>query len=178
MLQRLIRMAVLTAVLMALGGLRVPPVPASASRPALVDASPTIDDLVARFLDALHARDRAALHALRVNRAEYLGVILPGSVPEGAPLRDWPEETNQYYWSVLHTKSTYYEAYLITGFGGHQYTVDAMAYRKGTQSFATYNAYRQLALMVHDEDGRKLEIRTGSIAEVDGKYKFVSFIRD
>ena len=62
-------------------------------KPALADAARSPDLLIARFLDALAAKDRAVLHRLRVSKEEYLAVILPGSVPPGSALQLWkPEE--------------------------------------------------------------------------------------
>jgi len=144
----------------------------------LTNAASSVDELVGRFLDALQRRDRAALHALRVTKDEYIDLILRGNVPAGTPLRNWPAEVNEYWWSVLHTKSTYFEANILDGLGGHTYRPKSIAYRKGTQAYATYTAYKQLDLFVEDESGTEREIRTGSIAEVNGEFKFISFIRD
>ena len=178
MLRYIARSTLMIATLVVAAALQAAGATPADDHPKLVNAAPSIDDLVGRFLEALRARDRKALHALRVTKDEYVDLILPGSVPQGAPLRDWPAQVNDYYWSVLHTKSTYYEADIVAGLGGHHYTVEGVAYRKGTQTYATYTAHKQLALTVRDEDGNEREIRTGSIAEVNGRYKFISFIRD
>jgi hypothetical protein len=150
----------------------------AAPRVTLTDASPSIDDLVARFLDTLRRKDADGLRALRCTKSEYIGLILSGSVPDGAPLREWSEEVNDFYWSLLHTKSVYSEANILSTFGGGRYTRVAINYSKGTQKYATYTAYKQLELTVRDENGVEREIRIGSIAEVNGRYKFISFIRD
>ena len=105
-------------------------------------------------------------------------MILSGSVPEGSPLRQWPPDQNQYWWSVLHTKSVYSEANLLASYGGKPYVLKGVDYRKGVGLYETHKAYKQLSLDVQDEAGVDHEIRTGSVAEVNGKFKFISFIRD
>lgn len=52
-----------------------------------------------------------------------------------------------------------------------------MTFAKGVTDYATYRAYRQLRLAV-TSDGSPAELATGSIAEVQGRYKFISYIRD
>lgn len=145
---------------------------------ALRDGAASLDTLLQRFLEALQLKDRQALHALRLTEGEYRDIILPGTVPPGQPLKTVRPDVSEWAWSVLHTKSTYYEAFLLDSFGGHTYRVEGIAWKKGTQSYSNYTAYKQLELRVVDETGQEHEIRTGSIAEVDGAYKFISFIRD
>jgi hypothetical protein len=166
------------ALLLALGLLGTArPAPALTRRP-LHDGASSVEELVSHFLDALREKDAKALRALRVDRDEYVDVILRGNVPPGAPLRDWPKEVNDYWWGVLHTKSVYFEANILAGFGGHRYRLKQLGFVKGTKQYATYTAHKQLELTVEDETGSEQTIRTGSIAEVNGRYKFISFIRD
>jgi len=165
-------MALVAALSLGAGGTR-----ADVQPTALHDTSASIDDLVGRLLDALRNKDAKALRALRLTKAEYVDLILPASVPEGAELRKWPAQVNDYWWSVLHTKSTYTEANMLAGLGGHHYVVESVNYRKGKQKYATYTAYKQLELIVRDDDGAEHEIRTGSIVEMNGRYKFISFVR-
>jgi hypothetical protein len=161
------------------------PGPATANAPApaerrldISNGASSIDELVGRFLEALRNKDQNGLRALRVTRDEYIRVILAGSVPEGSALRQWPDDINEYWWGVLHTKSVYSEANLIAGFGGKQYTLKKIDYRKGVGTYATHTAYKQLSLEVEDDAGEEHEIRIGSVAEVSGQFKFISFVRD
>jgi hypothetical protein len=138
----------------------------------------SVDELVGRFLEALRTRDKDNLRALRVTRDEYINVILAGSVPEGSALRQWPDDINEYWWSVLHTKSVYVEDNLLAGYGGQRFKLKKIDYRRGIGTYATHTAYKQLSLDVEDEVGVEHEIRIGSVAEVSGQFKFISFIRD
>ena len=117
------------------------------------------------------------LRRLRVTESEYKDVILAGTVEAGQPLRTWPPEVVDYAWDTLNTKSLYYERYLLHELGGKHYEFKDMTFAKGVTDYATYRAYRQLRLTVTDK-GSSAELATGSIAEVEGRYKFISFIRD
>jgi hypothetical protein len=173
------------ATLMVLAALIVAPRPGSrpadaARQPAakLDGGVPSQTALVERFLDALRKNDASALHDLRVTEAEYLSVILPGSVEPGQPLRAWPQDANRYFWGILDTKSRYSEAHLLEEYGGRTYQRKATEFAKGTKTYATYNAYRQLRLVLTGEDGEDVRLSTGSMAELGGQWKFISFVRE
>jgi len=172
------------AVLMVLTALVLAPrpggQPADAARhPTMkLEGVPSEAALVDRFLEALRKNDAAALHDLRVTDAEYLGVILPGSVEPGQPLRAWRPDANQYFWGILDTKSRYSEINLLEQFGGRTYHLKSTEFAKGTKTYATYNAYRQLRLVLTGEDGEDVRLSTGSIAELGGQWKFISFVRE
>jgi hypothetical protein len=54
----------------------------------------------------------------------------------------------------------------------------ALDYEDGTKTYASYTARKRLRLSLLDADGSEVQLATGSIAEIDGQYKFISFIRD
>lgn len=152
--------------------------PAGAERSRTLEyAASSKEELAQRLLDALEKKDLQALRRLRVTESEYKDVILAGSVEPGQPLRDYPPEVADYAWKTLNTKSLYYERYLLAQVGGKEFEYRDMSFAKGVADYATYKAYRQLRLAVL-ENGSPGELATGSIAEVDGQYKFISYIRD
>jgi hypothetical protein len=118
------------------------------------------------------------LRRLRLTESEYREIVLPGHVAVGRPLRQLPEDVSQLAWRLLNTKSVYYEAQLLGDFGGQPYEVKGTEFEKGTQSYATYTAYKQLRLQLQRDDGTEVELRTGSVADIAGQFKFVSYIRD
>ena len=136
------------------------------------------DELIGRFLRALHDKDREALRRLRVTESEYREIVMPGHVAVGTPLRKQPEDVSEFAWQLLNTKSVYYEATLLSEFGGHGYEVQGVEYERGTQSYATYTAHKQLRLTLRRDDGQEVELRTGSVADIAGSFKFMSYIRD
>ena len=145
---------------------------------ALIGGAASIDGLLVEFLDALARSDARALDALRVNEAEYRGLIVPGSVEAGRPPQVLSEEASEYFWETLHTKSSYGRQSLLSGFGGRRLEIVSVTFEKGVKQWANHRAHRRLRLVVRDESGEERELATGSIAELDGRFKFISFIRD
>jgi len=146
--------------------------------PVISAAAPSPARLIDELLRALGRKDRDALRRLRLTESEYREIVLPGNVDVGQPLRTYPAEVSEFAWRQLDTKSAYYEDFLVRQFGGRSFKVKAIEYEKGTQQYATYRAHKQLRLTLEDGDGAEVELRTGSVAEIAGQFKFVSFIRD
>ena len=168
-----------TALITPLGHLAVPAgAYATAQRYVLENAAPSKDTLIDRLLRALEANDPDALHRLAVTESEYRTIFLPGNVPPGKPLKKMRPDAADFAWGLLATKSFYYEKGLLQQFGGKKLTAVSEHYDKGEKEYATYRAYKQLRLAVRTDTGALQEIATGSIVEVDGQWKFMSFIRD
>ena len=154
---------------------------------SLGDAKPTarlqhgatsIEGLIDDFVHAINDRDKARLRQLRVSQEEYVGVILPGSVEPGERRPQYNQEEAEYLWGIVNGKSVYAEAGLLASFGGHHATVTEKEFRKGMKKFADYTAYKQLVLTLKDDKGTEATMRIGSVAEVDGQFKFISYVRD
>jgi hypothetical protein len=159
-------------------GVGTTPAPAPADH-ALVDAEPSAERLIDRFLDALAKKDPDALHRLRATEAEYRDLLMPGAVPEGQPLKHPSQDFSEFAWGLVDTKSRYYEQSLLYDYGGRRFSVKSTTYEKGEHRFATYTVHGQLRLTLEDEtSGAQLTLGTGSIVEVAGRYKFASFVRD
>jgi len=154
-----------------------PCVVAAAESVRLKHGAPSVDKLVDQFMQALKERDKAKIRDLRVTEDEYRGLILPGSVDEGKPRQHYNDEASKYFWSVLDTKSIYNEAGILSAWGGRSVKLKSVSYRGGTKKYAEYTAYKQLELKVEDEAGNEDELRLGSVAEANGVYKFISYIR-
>jgi hypothetical protein len=154
------------------------PAVGQAQSKSLVSGEPSIDALLERFREALSHKDKASLRALRLTQDEYIGIVLPGSVPPGQPWATYSEQAQQYFWGILNGKSVYSEAGLLNDFGGRDLKVKSVRYHKGVQDYANYRAYKQLVLTVEDDAGNVEQMRLGSIAEIAGQYKFISYVRD
>ena len=118
------------------------------------------------------------MERLRVSESEYRGLIVPGSVEPGAPAQRLGEEASRYFWEDLNAKSVYTRNDLLRRFSGHSLERVGFRFDKGERRFANHVAHRRLVLELRDADGEVHDLRTGSIAEVDGRFKFISFIRD
>ncbi|MEW6268400.1 MAG: hypothetical protein AB1689_03780, partial [Thermodesulfobacteriota bacterium] len=135
-------------------------------------------ELVQRFLAALRAGDRVALEALRLTRDEYVGLVMPGHVPPGDPPQRLDPEASEYFFSVMDQKSRHFREALVARFAGRRLELEQVSFEKGVRDYAGHRSYRRAALRLRDQDGRTVELRTGSVVERDGRFKFASYIRD
>jgi len=158
----------------------VPQLSLGDAKPAarLQHGAASIEGLIDDFVHAINDQDKAKLRQLRVSQDEYVGVILPGSVKPGGRRPQYNQEEAEYLWGILNGKSIYAEAGLLASFGGHHATATGKEFRKGTTQYADYTAYKQLVLTLKDDKGTEATMRIGSIAEVDGQFKFISYVRD
>jgi hypothetical protein len=138
------------------------------------------DELIGDFLTALRHKDRDALRRLRVTEDEFRKIIMPGHVEVGQPLRTLQPEAIDYFWSSLATKSAYYEQNLIHHYGGRTFQVLASEFETEPKRYASYTHFKQLRLTLREAGhaDQQVELETGSIVEIDGRYKFASFVRD
>ena len=170
------------AVIVTAGMLLVTPFPARADsppsspkHPQLTNAAPSIDALLDQFLRALAAKDEQAMHRLRVSEVEYRQIIIPGTVKPGEAPRQVAESPSAFFWSMINQKSEDVGRLLMANYGGHTYKRKALTYTKGSRDFAWYRAHGDVRLQLEDETGATKELHTGSIAEIDGQYKFIGF---
>ncbi len=154
------------------------PATAVTAAPAVTGGAPSLAALVDALLHALAARDAGALRRLRLTESEYRDVLLPRHVPPGEPLRRLEPSAATFAWANLDSRSHYHELRLLADFGGQDLTPKAVWFEGGEQQYAGYRAYRQLRVTLVDGAGRTRQLRTGSVAEIDGTFKFISFIRD
>jgi hypothetical protein len=152
---------------------------ATTAQHALSHAESSADRLIHKLLDALAKRDPDALRRLRVTEAEYREILLPGNVPEGQPLRPPSKELADLAWGLIETKSPYHEAVMLKKFGGLDLEVESVGFEDGVKRYANHVLHQQLRLRLKDvATGAHVELETGSIVEMSGRYKFASFIAD
>jgi len=173
---RTIRILAVSIAVWTLIGIPAPPAPGPVPGVVLADTASSQSELIERFLGALSRKDPDALHALRASESEWRA-MLEWQVPPGKAPRIVRPDVQDLAWGMLDTKSRYYERYLIQNYGGRRFDVKTVAFEKGTTEWAGYRVHGQLRLSLV-EDGKDLELGTGSIVEVDGRYKFGSFVRD
>lgn len=154
------------------------PLEASTSRLRFSGGSATMDGLIGELLVQLESQDEKGLRALRVTEREYRELVVPGNVAKGEQPQILSGEASEYFWQVMDQKSRHFEKLLLQRFGDTPFTVKDVSFEKGHKEYAGHQAWRRLSLVVTDEGGQDRLIRTGSIIERDGRYKFVSFIRD
>jgi hypothetical protein len=141
----------------------------------LVNGAPSVDALLDRFFGALATKDDQAMQRLRVTEQEYRGIIIPGTVKEGEPPRPVDPTASVYWWRMLNQKSEDVGRLIMLEFGGHRYTRENVTFTKGVRKFGWYAAIGEVRLNIKDESGDEKILKTGSIAEVHGRYKFIGF---
>lgn len=142
----------------------------------LTGAARSETELIDRLLGALSARDPDALHALRATESEWKA-MLAWQVPVGARPRVLREEVRDLAWQMVDSKSLHYERHLLHQYGGRDFDVKAVSFDKGTTEWTGFRVHRQVRLDLV-ADGTEVELGTGSIVEIAGRFKFASFIRD
>jgi hypothetical protein len=179
--------AAVMLVVAAVGSRMMPegPRPAQAAG-VLSHAASSPEDLVDRVLEALEHNDVHALRELRVTEEEYREIVIPGNVPVGQAPKAARPEVADLAWKTLNTKSLYYERYLIGELGGRRYQrAGEISFEKGSKQYASFRTLRQLRapLSLESTDGEsagkdEATLEMGSVLELAGQYKFISFIRD
>lgn len=144
----------------------------------LAGGAPSVDALVARLVRALEANDAAALRRLRVSRAEYLDIVVPGNVEPGTPLRTLPAAKVGYFWDILDEKSAFAERALLAEFGGRRWRVVRVDLPPEPHRFAGFTSHGRLRVVVADAGGTEHDLRVGSVIHRDGMFKLVSLVRD
>jgi hypothetical protein len=152
------------------------PDPGSTRPIGLGGGAPSIDALLGEFLDAVERQDVDAMHRLRVSKDEYQRIIVPGMVEPGAPPRRISEQPRELFWQINDRKSRYAAEAIAHQYGGRHYTSRDLRLTRGTREFAWYTVHGQIRLDLRALDlPGTAELRTGSIAEIDGRYKFIAF---
>lgn len=141
--------------------------------------APSVESLLDEFVAALAARDEAKMHSLRVTEAEYRDVIIPGSATVGQQLQGPVSDKKfQYFWGMLNTKSRDVGVVIMHDFGGRPWQRARHWFTQPPRQFSGYEALGEVRIAVTDGSGTTGTVRTGWIANVDGRYKFVGFEYD
>ena len=149
-----------------------------ASKEWLADGASSMDELVNRLVSALGERDRKQVDSCLITKDEYAKFVLPGAGKPGDPPRHYTDQMNDYAWGTMYGKTIYFRANLLDSLGGRKYRVKAYEFRKGVHDYAWYRAHERISILLETEDGQEKTLNTGSIIEANGKYKFISLIRD
>ncbi len=131
------------------------------------------EELVRAYLDAVYAQDEQALHSLRVTKAEYQQIIVPGTVERGQPPRKISDSVQKYFWGQIDHKSVLYQDILFRRFANQKIENYKIVFTEEPKEYDWYRAWGELR--VDYEDNLRTAVPSGWIAEVDGQYKFLGF---
>ena len=145
------------------------------SRRSASPAAPSRRALLDQFLAAITAGDLAKLNSLRVTSDEYGSIIVPGMSPKGQPPRTTFAKVNAVFFGMLDSRSRYAAQALIDRFKDKKIVRREVTFTKPTQEWLWYTARGELRLELFDDQGERYEMKSGWIAEVDGRFKFIGF---
>jgi ketosteroid isomerase-like protein len=140
---------------------------------ASLDGPTRRDELVQRFFAALRRKDRAALSALAIDRAEFAYLVFPQSRWSRAPYRQPPDVA----WMLFQAKSEG----SLTKLLGRADRFELAGYRcRDTETDGPMRLWAGCVVRVRETGGgRARDLRLfGTIIERDGHYKFAGFAND
>jgi len=144
------------------------------SLPPLAHTSPSSEAAATALLEALAAKDQAALAALVLSESEFKDHVWP-QLPAARPERNLPFS---YVWGDLHQKSVGHLSRTLASHGGKRYTLVSTAFT-GVTDYGTYTVHRNASFTVRDEAGQTLTLSLcGSMIEKDGGWKVFSYVVD
>ena len=135
----------------------------------------SLDALIDQFLAAVKAGDMDAVQRLRVTKAEYENIIVPGEAPKGQPPRQTFQKANDVFFGMLDSRSRYAAENIVDRFKGKEFVRRELELSKGTREFIWFTGRGEVRLTLFDADGNRALLKTGWAAEVDGRYKFIGF---
>lgn len=141
----------------------------------LTGGAESVDALIDQFLAAVKAGDFKALYQLRLTKEEYCNIVVPGEVPKGQPPRQTFEKVNDLFFGMLDTRSQYAAQAIVGVFKDREFVKREVRMTEPKREFAWYTAIGEVRIDLTQADGRPSELRTGWIAEVDGRYKFIGY---
>jgi hypothetical protein len=132
--------------------------------------------VAAAVIDALEARDQAALERLVVNEREFRQVVWPRQ-PAARPERNIPWD---YAWRSLAARSRHQLRARLAEWGrGRRPAVVAVAFAGETTDYGAYRVHRRTVVTLRDAAGRLTTVRVfGSLIEQGGRYKVFSYVVD
>ncbi|HSK17919.1 MAG TPA: hypothetical protein VK912_02165 [Longimicrobiales bacterium] len=135
------------------------------------DAPRSVDELIARFVEAVEDSSTDALAALMLSRAEFAHLYFPSSAHAQPPYAQ-PPAVN---WLLLEQNSLKGQSRLLRRFGGKRLPV-ASHHCAGAPVIQGANRIHQTCtLRISSADGWTEDVRLfGSIVERDGRFKLLS----
>lgn len=151
----------------------------AASDTAAFAGFPSEDALLDEFVAAVAANDKGAMDRLRVTAAEYRDVIIPGTAPVGKTMQGAISDRKfEFFWSMLDKRSHDYADVILHEFGGRHWRRVRHWYAEEPREFSGYRAFGEVRIAVVDDEGNPATIRSGAVANVSGRYKFIGFQYD
>ncbi|HWP41907.1 MAG TPA: hypothetical protein VNO14_01640 [Blastocatellia bacterium] len=149
------------------------PVTPRGARP-LINSRPSPEALAKRLLELIAAADREGVRSFRITREEFCRYVWPE-----LPSSRLPNVTCEFAWNhaTLASDAGFNEMWPLNK--GRRYEIVSLRFSKGVDEYPTYRVHREPVLLVKDASGRAREMRLfGSMLEIDGQFKLMSFVID
>lgn len=148
---------------------------AGACGPSLQNGYDSPETLAAAVLDALAARDEAALRRMALDEGEFREQVWP-ELPASRPERKMPFS---YVWTDLQTKSDLGRASVLAEHGGRRYDLRKVRFAGETSRYDSFLVHRESIVDVRDQDGRDHALQLfGSMIQKGGRFKVFSYVVD
>jgi hypothetical protein len=139
----------------------------------LSNACNSIEDLGKQVLEAVYNNDIERLKAMAITSEEYESYIWPQSPM--SKIEQW-QENYDFVWKQQFSRSSHSLRQMLARYGGRQYTLVRVRFADDTTDHTIYKAHRDARLLVTSPEGKEVELNLfGSIVEMDGQFKVMSF---
>jgi hypothetical protein len=147
---------------------------AETGRPAparpLQHPSRSVDELMTKMLAALEARDLPGLEQLRVTEAEHTELLWPEF-----PAKDHNVQPN-FAWDMLNSRSHIGAGRAIGDYGGQELILVGVEFIRDTERYPSFVLHRGTLVHARTQTGDRIDLPfLGSVLELDGQFKFLSF---
>ena len=139
----------------------------------LSNACSSLEELGKQVLEAVYNKDTERLSSLAITEEEYGTYIWPQSPI--SKIKEWQDNydfvRNQHF-----SRSRLSLRQMLARYGGRKYTLVRFRFGDETTEHTIYKAHRDARLIVKKPDGEELELNLfGSVVEMDGQFKIMSF---
>lgn len=139
----------------------------------LNNACDSIEDLSKQVLEAVYNKDIERLKAMAITPEEYELYIWPQSPI--SKIKKWQENYN-FVRNQQFSRSSLSLRQMLARYGGRQYSLIRVRFADETTDHTIYKAHRDTRLIVTSPEGKEVELNLfGSIVEMDGQFKIMSF---
>jgi len=136
----------------------------------------SVEDIGKKVLEAVCHNDATILKSMSITEEEYHTYIWP-QLPI-SKIKEWQEHYD-FVWGQHDSKSRYSLRQMLARYGGSKYALVRVHFAGETTDYTTYKVHRDARLIVQSDDGKEVMLNLfGSIVEMNGQYKIMSFNTD
>jgi hypothetical protein len=140
----------------------------------LIHAQPSAEALAQKVLEALARQDDRSLKDLVVTKDEFCNVVWPE-----LPSSETPNLTCDWVWTSFGPSDVAGRRQTLAVHGGKRYSFVGLRFAKTATEHRTFKVHEDGRVIVKNDSGAETELKLfGSILELNGQFKLLSFIVD